>query len=375
MASTLSLTILIPITIYFCFLQYRISVFTEDKKDKFYVRVWLAFFIICNFIFYINIDLRSPVDIILIVGYGCMIIFFWGFHIIYKYVLRQDGKYMKPVDVEFQEKREFLHEFLRKFFHFFVFGGCLLFVVLYSTISMDVIKKYPDFGAYGKNLFWENSIFAPLNYDFPMDAIFFRPTQMQIGMIIFFMIALPFGILAEYFRLNPKLGIPFQPLFVKSLRPHEQNNAADYYYFIFGFFIATYFLPAAAAFGVLCIMCFGDTFASLVGKMLKKEKKHYIKWEPKKCWEGSIAGFLATFISAIFFVGWILALVLSTIFIIFDATTPTKIKISDNFIYPLVGVFTLFIILSLGFQMDAIVANYFTDINNWFAERAREVIY
>ena len=135
---------------------------------------------------------------------------------------------MKPVDTDFQENKENLHEFLRKFFHFFVFFGCLLFVVLYVSISQEVLAQYPDYAAYVRNPVWENSFLAPLNVDFTMKPIYYFPKTMQIGLIILFMIALPFGVIAEYFRLNPRLGIPFQPLFVKTLRPHEQENDADY---------------------------------------------------------------------------------------------------------------------------------------------------
>lgn len=375
MSSSLSLIILGCVTVYLCYLQYKIAKFSRDRKDKFYVLVWMGFFILCNVMFYFNLDLKSPVDLMLMVGYGSMIAFFWGFHFIYKRVLGKSGIFMKPVDEDFQNSKENLHEFLRKFFHFFVFFGSLLFVVLYTAISKDTFTQYPDFGIYGRNPIWEDSFLAPLNVDFEVKPTFYSPTQMQIGMVIFFMIAMPFGIISEYFRLNPRLGIPFQPLFVKSLRPHEQHNAADYYYFTFGFFAAVFLLPAAAAFGVLCVMCFGDTFASLVGKRWPKSKKHHIRWEEKKCWEGSIAGFIATLFSAVWFVGWIPALILSVIFIIFDLVTPTTLKISDNFLYPFVGVLVLFSIFVFGFQMDAPVANYFSELNAWFAAHTREPVY
>ncbi|TFG10820.1 MAG: hypothetical protein EU535_08000 [Promethearchaeota archaeon] len=375
MSSSLSLIIIGAITFYLCYLQYKIAKFSKDWKDKVYVMVWMIFFILCNFVFYSNLELLSPVDLILIVGYGCMVAFFWGFHIIYKRILGKSGVYMKPVDEVFQENKENLHEFMRKFFHFFVFFGCLIFVVLYSTISLDVLQQYPDFAAYGRNPVWEDSFLAPLNVDFRVKPWFFKPLQMQVAMIILFMIAIPFAIIAEYFRLNPRLGIPFQPLFVKSLRPHEQHNAADYYYFTFGFFVAAFLLPAAAAFGVLCVMCFGDTFASLVGKRWPKNKKHFIRWEPKKCWEGSIVGFICTFVSALWFVGWILALVLSFIFIIIDVITPTKLKVSDNMLYPFISMAVIFVILFLGFQIDSVVVNYFNEINQWFLSNQRTIIY
>ncbi len=367
MASTLSLFVLGVITVYFCYLQWEIAKYSQDRYDKMYVLVWLIFFIICNFSFYFNLDLVPPVDLFLLVGYFSMIAFFWCFHIIWKRILKKEvDKSIRTLDENFQKNKAYLQEIMRKGFHLFVFFGCLTFIILYNIIGMDVFDRYPDFAAYCYNPIWEDSILAPLNEDFVLKPLFFIPSQTQVAMMIFFMIAIPFAIITEYFRLNPRLNVPFQPLFLKSLRPHEQHNAGDYFYFAFGFFVATFFLPAEAAFGVLCVMCFGDTAASLLGKRLNEKYKHHIKWEPKKCWEGSIVGFIFTFVSAIWFVGWLLALILSFIFIIFDMITPTKIKISDNFVYPFITVAVLFVILTLGFQIDAPVANYFREVNEWF---------
>ncbi len=185
---------------------------------------------------------------------------------------------------------------------------------------------------------------------------------------------MPFAIIVENFRLDPGKEVPFHILFVKSLRESEQHNAAHYYFFIFGIFIAVFFLPATAVFGILCVLCFGDTFASLVGKKCKKHR-HKIKWEPQKCWEGAIAGLFFTFITALIFVGWFLALVLGVIFIIFDAITPTKFNVSDNFIYPLVSIVVLAIILYVfNFQIDAPIADWFTGLNELFLSIAPPLI-
>ena len=195
MASSLSLIILIPIVAYFCYLQYKIMKLSENKHDKMYVSFFLIIFIICAFLFFVNVDIRSPLDIIFIIVYGVFFLFFWGFHFVYKRILGKEGMFMKPVDQKFQEDKSGLHEFMRKFFHFFVFGGSLLFITLWCLIAIETFKTYPDFGAYGRNPVWEDSFLAPLNVDFEMKPLFWEVPPLQGAMLIFFMVAMPFAII------------------------------------------------------------------------------------------------------------------------------------------------------------------------------------
>ncbi len=374
LVATLSLVVIGIVVAYFSYLQVQIARFSENRNDKFYIYILLACFVACNVYFYVIVDVRFPLDLFIMVGYGLMISFFVGFSIIYKRFCKLEGKKMKEIDHEFQDKGS-LHEFLRKFFHFFVFFGSLLFVVIYVMGLMDILRQDPTFGAIVRNPMWEDSFLADLSVDVVYDNDLFFPTTMELAMMVFFMIALPFSVITEYFRLNERKGVPFQLLLVKSLRPHEQNNAADYYYFTFGVYISTFFLPLACVFGVLCVLCFGDTFASLIGKRIDKDKKHHIRWESEKCWEGAIAGLFFTFITAIFFVGWILALVLGTIFLISDCLTPRKIKISDNILNPLLCTLILFIILAFGFQINAPINTIFNELNSYFIDLAPELIW
>ena len=373
MVATLSLIIIGGLLTYFCYLQIGIIKHSRDKNEILYSKILLILFIICNIYFYVVVDIRFPLDIMIIVGYLIYIGFFWIFHLVIRYVFNADTT-MKDIDTTFHEEKGGLHEFLRKFFHFFTFGGCLLFVIIYTYATISVMEQDPNFGGALRNAMWEDSIFAPLNVDILYDPDIYWPEQMEIAMMVFFQLALPFAIIVENFRLDPGKEVPFHILFVKSLRESEQHNAAHYYFFIFGIFISTFFLPATCVFGILCVLCFGDTFASLVGKRVKKNR-HPIKWEPQKCWEGAIAGLFFTFITALIFVGWFLAIVLGIIFIVFDAITPTKLKVSDNFIYPLVSILVLGIILYVfGFQIDALIGSWFKDLNDMFLSIAPELI-
>jgi len=362
MVSIISLIVLGGFVTYLCFLQLQIIKYTRDRNDKLYCKILLVLFIAVNVWFYINIDVLFPVDIILILGYSIMIAFFWIFHLIIKYVFKSET-IMRDRDTNFQETKDNLHEFLRKFFHFFTFGGSLLFVIIYGSVSVAVLETEPDLS---KPIWASIPFIAEIDINISIDPYFYTPYVMQAAMGIFFMIALPFAIIVERFRLDPHKEIPFHSLFTKSLRESEQHNAAHYYFFVFGVFISAVLLPATATFGILCVLCFGDTYAGLIGKRCKTHR-HTIPWEDDKCWEGAIAGFFATFITAILFVGWFLALILGIIFIIIDVITPNKLKVSDNFLYPLICVLVMgFFIYILNFNMDGVLSNYFNQLNTFF---------
>ncbi len=363
MVAILSLIILGGFVTYFCFLQVQIIKYTEDRNNKQYCRILLVLFILVNIWFYINVDVLYPVDLILILGNIIMVGFFWIFHLIIKYITKSDTV-MRERDVEFQNNKDNLHEFLRKFFHFFTFGGSLLFALVYSIIAIEVFNAQPDFS----EPFWSKIPFlSSISVNISIDPDLYFPALMQGAMGIFFMIALPFGIIVERFRLDPDKEIPFHGIFTKSLRESEEHNVAHYYFFVFGVFLSAVMLPATVAFGILCVLCFGDTYAGLVGKKCKKHR-HCIPWEDDKCWEGAIAGFIATFVTAILFVGWLLALVLAVIFIVIDVITPQRLKVSNNFLYPIVCMIVMgFFVYLLNFEIDAVFANLFNGMNEFFA--------
>jgi len=373
MASIITLIILAGFVAYLCYLQIKIIKFSQNPNEKMYCKILLILFIIANLWYYINLDICFPMDIILMVGYSAMILALYLYNLIVKHIGRSETT-ITNFDTNFQEEKGSLHEFLRKFFHFFVFGGSLLFVFLYNYLLMDISLKYPNFGLDSISI-WDNiPVISIINVNIMVDPNLLRPPQMQMAMMTFFMMALPFAVIVERFRLDPNKEVPFHLMFVKSLRESEQYNAAHYYFFVFGVFISAIFLPATVVFGILCVLCFGDTFAGLIGKRCKNHR-HIIKWEDDKCWEGAIAGTFFTFITAIFFVGWFLALILGIIFLVIDIITPKLLAVSDNFLYPLTCIVVMiFFIYVIGFQIDAPISNIFDDINQFYLNHAKRVL-
>lgn len=364
MTSTFALSIIVILVVYLCFLQIQIIKHCKGKNEKAYCTILLLLYILCNTIWYLFLNIIFPFDLIIICGYLIIIGFFYIYHILNKHFLHREQEIFE-VDSEFQDEKAYLHEFMRKFFHFFIFGGTLLFLIIYQIISVEVLQMFQEDPSILTNPWEDVPGVAQLNENFILGQTFFYyiPRNPAIALTMFFMLALPAAIIVENFRLNPKLGIPLHSYFKKNLRESEQHNVAHYYYFIFGLYISAVLLPAICVFGILCVLCFGDTFASLIGKRVGK---HKIRWESEKSWEGAFAGLFFTFITAIIFVGWFVALILGLIFIFIDVLTPNKLKVSDNFLYPLVCVAVLFFMLLFGYRIDSIMADFFYEISNFY---------
>lgn len=375
MASSISLLLLWILALYLCFLQLKIASYCEDRNQKFYVRLLVIFYLVSLIWFYLNVDIRFPLDLIIIIGQLSFIVIFWSYNLINKHVLHRDMITCISSE-EHKESKSKWFEFSRKFFHVFIFFGTLLFLFIYNSIMVDFIEIDPDFGAEVDHVLWESiPLLSDLNIDVVYDLDLTYPPPIEILMMIFFMIILPYVIVLEYFRTNPRLGIPMHKLFANTLRTHEVNNTADFYYFFFGLFIATFWLPIEFVFAIFALMTFGDSAASICGRRIKDSKRWVIKWEPKKCYQGSIAGTIVTFISTFLFIGWFLGLILASIFLLFDLFTPTTIKISDNILYPMACIVVLLLFVLIGFEPDALIGNYFRSVNQWYIERIPELIY
>ncbi len=352
MASLIDFFLILPCVAALIYFQQRIIKYSKDENEKLYCKILLGLFIFVIFSFLINVDYKFPAGFIIWLGFSVMIAFFALYNFINIRILHRTQE-MEEIDKIFQELRGHTHEYLRKFFHFFVFGGVLLFLFIYNSILIVLLDTYPNFGEYYDIHPWWPG------FDYKVYPIYILPTQVDGSLWIFFMLALPFAIIVEFFRLSPKMGIPFYRLFVKSLRPKEQYNAAHYYFFVFGVFISTSFLPVACTFGILCVLCFGDTLASIIGKKIGKHKLPVV-FQSDKSWEGTIGGSLITFFTSMWFVGWELAIILALIFGVFDILTPNFLKISDNFLYPLLSIAVLYVIVVLlGFEIHAPIADLF----------------
>jgi len=96
-----------------------------------------------------------------------------------------------------------------------------------------------------------------------------------------------------------------------------------------------------AQMAVICIAVFSDMFAALVGRQWGKHKWKIV---PGKSVEGTLAGFLVGFFTAMIFVGWFLALIGALIFVFTDLALD-KLEISDNALNPILIAITFKILI------------------------------
>jgi len=157
----------------------------------------------------------------------------------------------------------------------------------------------------------------------------------------------------EIMRLRFKdYDFPLKKTMQKTRRPTEINDTSASMLLLLGLGISSLILTYGstdriagiyAQMGVICIAVFSDMFAALIGR---RWGKHKWKIVPGKSFEGSIAGFLVGFFTAIFFVGWFLALLGALIFVFTDIALD-KVKISDNALNPIVIAFVFKVLIFL----------------------------
>jgi dolichol kinase len=141
---------------------------------------------------------------------------------------------------------------------------------------------------------------------------------------------------AEIMRLRFKeYDYLFRKMVEATRRPTEVNDITASILLLLGLATSSIILTYGSAdriagiyaqMAVICIAVLSDMFAALIGRKWGKHKWSFVKG---KSIEGSVAGFLVGFISAMFFVGWFLALIGALIFVFTDIGL-AKVNISDN---------------------------------------------
>lgn len=148
--------------------------------------------------------------------------------------------------------------------------------------------------------------------------------------------------LIEIIRLNwPHLAYPFQKTLHKNQRRTETGMFSAHVYMMPAIYAAGLLLfwnldtldaGAHAMIALIAVSVFGDTAAALVGRQFGR---HKWRWFPSKSYEGSVAGVVVSFCSAVLFVGPGVALAAAGVFLFTDIGL-AKLELSDNWTTPLV---------------------------------------
>ena len=222
---------------------------------------------------------------------------------------------------ELDQKGKKKLNFYRKFFHAAIFIGILW--------ALAIIAPYQRKNEYEYTYFWGDFTGLVLRNYLEMS----HPYSVAQGIIIiiFYIMSWLF-LVTETVRLSPRFHFPLGKILENTLRASELNAYASYVHFSTGFLFASLFLPPSLLLGCFSLFTFGDSMAASVGI---RKGKHKIRVNPKKSWEGTITGFLASFLIAVPFVGLAWSLGGAIIFIIIDIFTPTPLPISDNILVPI----------------------------------------
>lgn len=149
---------------------------------------------------------------------------------------------------------------------------------------------------------------------------------------IIFIIGLVLSLLSRKFRI---------PLIYRLLqifdrkKDIEQFPAKGAVFYLFGVFLVVLIFPKDIAMASIMILALGDSVSRLVGQY------GYLKhpFHSEKFFEGLVAGVIAGFLGALFFVPWLLALIGSIVSMLIEGIDLRikGFKIDDNLLIPIVA--------------------------------------
>lgn len=227
------------------------------------------------------------------------------------------------------KKQRFKLDLIRKIFHVFLFGVLIMMIqiskIFIGNRDPSFMFAPPDGSTIGVNLTFE---------------IPFYGTQSFI-LMLFYALSTVFLFL-ETTRLSNRFHFILNNTIQRTLRKNELDTIASYAYMSVGYLFTSFLCPETVILAIFSLSAFADSAAAIFGI---RYGNHKIQINPRKSWEGAIAGFCTGLITTSLFVGYIWGLAASILFLILDVVSPTILKISDNITVP---VFTtlLFLILS-----------------------------
>lgn len=220
---------------------------------------------------------------------------------------------------------------------------------------------------YGVSLLYAGIPNTPTAENFGNASLLFNDIEVEKilfnGLVVhFFMIICIFigNADIELMRLRfNQYSFPMKKLLQVTRRPTEITDTSASMLLLLGLGISSLILTYGpmdriagvyAQMAVICIAVFSDMFAALFGR--KFGGKYFKKWKicPGKSKEGTIAGFAVGFLSAMIFVGPILSLIGSILFMFTDLVLD-KVKLSDNALNPILIAFVYKLLIFLVFPM------------------------
>lgn len=246
-------------------------------------------------------------------------------------------KYIEQV--KNSKKSPLLQDFLRKFMHQ---CGFLLIFSLSLLSSFVVTAAVP----------WTYDEFMLGFWEIRSDLLYFSlwdqpDLYQQIGTLhtpffFFLYVGTIITIFLDWVRFSKRFWAIGRNTLIHFARKSELEGMPSFIPFFVGIIGWAVIFPPLPLYALMATVVFADTAASQIGI---RYGKHKLRWNPKKSWEGLIAGSLVSLMAWIF-VGPIWALGAMAGYILGDGLTEKPLKISDNLLTPmLIGL--IFLILTL----------------------------
>jgi len=166
--------------------------------------------------------------------------------------------------------------------------------------------------------------------------------------LFFFFYILSLIMLAnEFTRKTKYLSFPFNLIKI-IISEEEKKSYSTYLYFGIGQMFAAFLCPPMVFFAILGMSSIGDLMTSQVGIRYGKRQ---ISWNPKKTYEGTLAGTITSLIISVIFIGPLYGMILAGTFMIFDMFTNKPINLSDNLLIP-IGCAIIYVFVRYIFDID-----------------------
>jgi dolichol kinase len=166
--------------------------------------------------------------------------------------------------------------------------------------------------------------------------------------LFFFFYILSLIMLAnEFTRKTKYMSFPFNLIKI-IISEEEKKSYSTYLYFGIGQMFAAFLCPPMVFFAILGMSSIGDLMTSQVGIRYGKRQ---ISWNPKKTYEGTLAGTITSLIISVIFIGPLYGMILAGAFMIFDMFTNKPINLSDNLLIP-IGCAIIYVFVRYIFDID-----------------------
>jgi dolichol kinase len=272
--------------------------------------------------------INAAINIWLGVVFGAQSIYFF----VMRYRFKEEGN-KTNIDNNAYENGELKlkKEYMRKAFHLVV----VLVVICYFSLAFIINDFVYNLYLFDENLY--SSLWGITDYPLPP----LTADQLKITFswtFMFFISATIFLIIPDIFRIYNRKYSMFSGVYKRVIRMKELYTLGPQIYLVIsctGVFLFTVLgvFPPFVALAAMMIAALADAAAAIFGRKYGKHKfKTPLQKDELKSYEGLVAGFVVSYLVALFFVGPIVAIFGALTFSVLDYLNP---KIADNVLNPI----------------------------------------